>query len=368
MKMNKAPKILAVAIVIALTLTFGAVSVTGQDSQVEPGLYYGTIEINGEPAPINTVVVAKTSRATSYIVTTVAGKFGTDDWGSKLGVEGKSGDTVNFYVASAKLIQAKPIPDVPIMWQSLGPWMVNLSVAGEITPPDIIEEVEDETIDARPGVPCVVIVTGSGTIAISEYEEGDVPAGGFSNSIGKYIDVYIVFDDGIDELEIRLHYTDAEISGLDKSTLKMRWYDGAASTWSECSDTDVNEAGNYIWAKIRSDTTPSLSELVGTPFGGHGSLLVITDGNGAAGGIGGGRAATPTPTPTATATPAVTPSPTPTSAVTPLPTATPTATPTVPVEEEKRDYILVLVIVAIIIAGIVAAGVLYWRRAQPKKK
>ncbi len=89
------------------------------------------------------------------------------------------------------------------------------------------------------------------------------------------------------------------------------------------------------------------------------------------GGGGGGGAVTtptPTPTPTPTATPEVTPTPTPTPVVTATPAVTPTSTPTIPVEEEKRDYTLVLVIVAIIIAGIVAAGVLCWRRAQPKKK
>ena len=29
--------------------------------------------------------------------------------------------------------------------------------------------------------------------------------------------------------------------------------------------------GNYIWAHISSTTTPSLSDLTGTPFGGRGS-------------------------------------------------------------------------------------------------
>ena len=52
----------------------------------------------------------------------------------------------------------------------------------------------------------------------------------------------------------------------------LYWWDGSA--WVPCSDTGVNTRENYIWAKIRADTTPSLSDLKGTPFGAAGKICV----------------------------------------------------------------------------------------------
>jgi hypothetical protein len=49
----------------------------------------------------------------------------------------------------------------------------------------------------------------------------------------------------------------------------MRWWDG--TDWDLCSDSGADTTGNYIWAKIRTDTTPNLDNLVGTPFTGGGS-------------------------------------------------------------------------------------------------
>ena len=46
--------------------------------------------------------------------------------------------------------------------------------------------------------------------------------------------------------------------------LKMYYWDG--TKWAVCSNTGVNTAENYIWVKITSTTTPSLSDLAGTPF------------------------------------------------------------------------------------------------------
>jgi len=54
----------------------------------------------------------------------------------------------------------------------------------------------------------------------------------------------------------------------------LRVFDGA--DWVECSDTGVNTANTdaysgYIWARIRTDTTPSLDDLTGTPFSAAGT-------------------------------------------------------------------------------------------------
>jgi chitodextrinase len=76
---------------------------------------------------------------------------------------------------------------------------------------------------------------------------------------------------------------------LLESSLRLKWWDGAS--WVVCSDSGVNTTNiaapppagapysGYMWAKIRNETTPGLSALTGTPFGGGGAV---------AGGGGGG--------------------------------------------------------------------------------
>ena len=113
-----------------------------------------------------------------------------------------------------------------------------------------------------------VYVTGSATVYVATYTSN--PGATFTGDIGNYIDVYVPDVGGLTELEIRKHYTDAEINalGLDERSLMLYWWDGSA--WIPCSDTGVNTGENYIWAKIGADTTPSLADLTGTPFGAAG--------------------------------------------------------------------------------------------------
>jgi len=113
-----------------------------------------------------------------------------------------------------------------------------------------------------------VYVEGSAEVYVATYESN--PGARLRGSIGNYIDVYVPEEGGLTELEIRKYYTDEEIAalGLNERSLMLYWWDGSA--WIPCSDTGVNTRENYIWAKIRADTTPSLTDLTGTPFGAAG--------------------------------------------------------------------------------------------------
>jgi hypothetical protein len=90
--------------------------------------------------------------------------------------------------------------------------------------------------------------------------------------LGTYIDVYVPDTSQVTEIEIRLYYTDAELAASDiddESSLRLDWWNGAA--WVHCSDSGVNTASvngysGYMWAKIRSNTTPSLAGLQGSEF------------------------------------------------------------------------------------------------------
>ncbi len=161
------------------------------------------------------------------------------------------------------------------------PWLDAPAPDGEeITFGDNVKEeltdTDPDTVDAKDIADTEVIKSGTGMpkVTIAEYSHN--PGSSFTGGIGKYIEVHIDDASGVTELEIRLYYTNAEIAGLDENTLKMYWWNG--TVWEACSDTGVNTTdipgppaySGYIWAKIRSDTTPNLLQLEGTPFGGKG--------------------------------------------------------------------------------------------------
>jgi len=148
------------------------------------------------------------------------------------------------------------------------------------------------TVDAKDEADTEVDVTGTATVTVAEYSSN--PGSGFNGDTGKYIDVHIANTDNVTQIEIRLYYTPADIAGppaLNEATLRLRWWNGTG--WIVCSDSGVETRdilpwfppySGYMWAKIRNDTTPNLTQLTGTAFGGGG----VGAGGGGGGGGGGG--------------------------------------------------------------------------------
>jgi len=144
------------------------------------------------------------------------------------------------------------------------------------------ETVTDGTVDATTEADTKVVVTGIATVTVAEYSSN--PGSGFGGDTGKYVDVHIDNPAGVTQIEIRLYYTNADIGVLVESSLRLLWWNGTA--WVPCSDRGVDTTdipgppaySGYMWAKIRNDTTPTLADLTGTPFGG---------GGGVGGGVGG---------------------------------------------------------------------------------
>ena len=140
----------------------------------------------------------------------------------------------------------------------------------------VTERVTDGTVDARDKADTEVVVTGTATVTVAPYDENPGgPALTSFNSLDKYTDVYVPDTTEVTELEIRLYYTDAEVAAANVSeeSLQLFWWDG--TDWVQCSNSGVNTASTngysgYMWAKIRTTTTPSLADLQGTPFGGYG--------------------------------------------------------------------------------------------------
>jgi hypothetical protein len=135
------------------------------------------------------------------------------------------------------------------------------------------EHVIDALIEAN----TEVIKTGNGTpdIGVGRWTQnpGDSSYPDFMVVGGYFIDVFVNNITGVDQIEIRFHYTDDDVIGLEEQTLRMKWWDG--TSWINCSDSGVNTIENFVWVKIRSDTSPNLSQMTGTPFSASGQRVVI---------------------------------------------------------------------------------------------
>ena len=139
----------------------------------------------------------------------------------------------------------------------------------------VTETVTNGTVDATEEADTEVVVTGTATVTVFPYDEnpgGSAPTG-FS-TLDKYIDVYVPDTTEVTEIEIRLYYDDFELAftDIDEESLRLFWWNDTA--WVRCSDSGVNTASTndysgYMWARIRTNTTPSLADLQGTEFGGY---------------------------------------------------------------------------------------------------
>ena len=141
----------------------------------------------------------------------------------------------------------------------------------------VTETVTDDTVDARVQADTEVVVTGTATVTVAPYEryEPDAPPPTGGSSLSKYIDVCVPDTTEVTEIEVRLYYTDDELAAADiddEESLRLFWWDG--NEWIEFSDSGVHTASTngysgYMWAKIRNNTTPSLTYLQGSEFGGY---------------------------------------------------------------------------------------------------
>ncbi len=139
----------------------------------------------------------------------------------------------------------------------------------------------DDTVDAIDEADTIVEKTGEGTPTVSVAEFTENPATGFSNDAGKYYDVKIDSPVGVESLTLKFYYTDADLGGIEESTLSMKWHDG--SSWITCTHqtlhtvSDVSGYSGYIEILVTDSTYPSLSHMTGTPFGFEGEFPEVYD-------------------------------------------------------------------------------------------
>jgi len=128
-------------------------------------------------------------------------------------------------------------------------------------------QVGPGTIDATDVADTEVdyVATGSTTITVTSLDTVPEEEPSFS-TLGKYVDVYVPNPSALTSITIRVHYDEADIVGIDESSLAMYYWDVDESAWLKCSNTGVNINENFILAYLDSTTKPTLSYLLGGPF------------------------------------------------------------------------------------------------------
>jgi len=130
---------------LAMLLALAATPVYADSAPTLPHAFYGTVQINGSPAPVGTSVKVvgegvQTGIGTNPITTTVEGEYGggTDPMVPKLVVQGSvaDGTTVTFYVNGFSTGQTA-------QWQSGG--VTEVDLAATIEEGDVPDEPDDPT-------------------------------------------------------------------------------------------------------------------------------------------------------------------------------------------------------------------------------
>ncbi len=105
----------------------------------------------------------------------------------------------------------------------------------------------------------VVTKTGLGEPVVTLAAIDNFPNAG--NNMSGYVDVHLSDATDVDSLEIVLVYTNE----TDETNHKLYWFSEAAG-WQKISASGANTSANTVRFTVTSATTPSLSDLSGTPF------------------------------------------------------------------------------------------------------
>ncbi len=280
----KETKRIMFALAALACLVVSAFAVSAQEGLQLPHLFYGTSQINGEPAPPGTGIIARVNgEEKGRIITAEAGKHGGSSANeSKLVVQGniEDGASVEFYVSTIKAGQAASfnsgeIEELNLTWNF---------------PDEIVleeESIADEPVVCLPGKDIKISAGGiTASIACSETSTasiknitnlgGDFLIGAPSpegvQNISKVVEISITGDVSI---TVTLNYDD---TGIDESTIRP--YKFVKGSWTAIPDSDIisrDTAANTITFKV----SPG-----GTPYTAFGSAPASTDSSTASAGGG----------------------------------------------------------------------------------
>ena len=136
--------------------------------------------------------------------------------------------------------------------------------------------VPNYVVDASSTAQATITVNATAPVTINviqytgnPHPEAPLPA----NSVPKYDDIVVSDHNAITwPLHVEIHYTDADVSSLVESSLKMYYFQG--NSWHVCSSTGVDTVNNIVWANMTSaEVLGSPLTLGGDPLGGGGETV-----------------------------------------------------------------------------------------------
>jgi len=66
--------------------------------------------------------------------------------------------------------------------------------------------------------------------------------------LGRWIDVLFSSTAGVNQVEIRIHFTADEALGLKQGSLRLHWWNG--EQWKVCSNSGVDKANGFVWGRV----------------------------------------------------------------------------------------------------------------------
>jgi parallel beta-helix repeat protein len=127
----------------------------------------------------------------------------------------------------------------------------------------------DQVMNAREVMNVAVVKQGTATLMVSTASFGENPFGKFPGTpMGRWVDVLFDSTDGVEQVEIRVHYTADELSALrlKEGSLRLFWWNSEIGKWKACSKTSVNKSDDFVWARLNLKTKPTSNDLGGTMF------------------------------------------------------------------------------------------------------
>jgi len=124
-------------------------------------------------------------------------------------------------------------------------------------------------VNATEEADTVVFANGSGSVEVSVIKYSANPVDIAPSKAFKFIDIHINDSSAPSVIKVRIYYKANELNDLPETEITPYWWDG--SKWVKCSNylvntTDQNGYSGYVEITITGKTTPSLTNLVGTPI------------------------------------------------------------------------------------------------------
>jgi len=165
---------------------------------------------------------------------------------------------------SQGVITNYPFTNVTANHRISGTFFVS-SVTANSTVENILGPETNHVIDASAVAQTTVTVNtnASCNITVEQYSgnphpEAPLPA----NMLPRYNDIVVSDSSAIIwPMYVSQNYTDAEVTGLTESSLRMYYYKGTA--WHQCSDTGVNTGANYVCANMTEDEVSGSPVVIG---------------------------------------------------------------------------------------------------------